>query len=343
MGDIQSSTVKERQMYGGQAVVEGVMMRSPRYFAVACRRESDGQIVVERENVESVTRSMQWMNKPFLRGVLALVDALYMGTRALFYSANVQAADIGTEGIPEAQGKQAPGSQPINGIVIGSTVFISLALGIGLFWVLPTLITEGAQRLLHLSAASHEGQFLANLSDGLIRIVFFLAYVGLISRLPNVRRVFQYHGAEHKAINTLEAGQDLTLENARKASRIHPRCGTNFIFVVLIVSIFVIALFGRPPVLIRIPINLGCVLLVVGISYEILKFAGKYRDQWWAKLLIAPGLATQYLTTRLPDDTMIEVALAALSSVWDKEHEPATEAEAEQAAETPPEPASSIA
>jgi len=312
-------------MYGGQAVVEGVMMRSPRYFAVACRRESDGQIIVERENVESVTRSLQWLNRPFLRGILALVDALYMGSRALMYSANIQVVDTGDESAnidPLLKASKAPpGAQPINGIVVGGTVIASLALGMGLFWVVPTLITEVLQRSLHLPTGSRAEGFYANLSDGIIRILIFLAYIGLISRLENVRRVFQYHGAEHKAINTFEAGQELTLENARNASRIHPRCGTNFIFIVLIVSIFVIALFGRPAVYIRVPIHLLAVMFVVGISYEILRFAGKHRDQWWAKVLIAPGLATQKLTTRIPDDSMIEVAIAALKSVWDKEHE----------------------
>ena len=316
-------------MYGGQAVVEGVMMRSPRYFAVACRRESDGQIIVERENVESVTRSWQWLNKPFLRGILALVDALYMGTRALIYSANIQAADVGAESSSDAHllktSQAPPGAPPINGIVIGATVVVSLAIGMGLFWVIPTLLTELVQRHFQLPMDSRADKFFANLADGIIRILIFLAYIGLISRLKNVRRVFQYHGAEHKAINTFEAGKDLTLENARNASRIHARCGTNFIFIVLVVSIFVIALFGRPVFYWRIPLNLVCVLFVVGISYEILRFAGKYRKQWWARILIAPGLATQYLTTRIPEDSMIEVALAALTSVWEKEHENATE------------------
>ena len=323
MGDCHIPPASERLMYGGQAVVEGVMMRSPRFFAVACRRESDGEIIVEQENVESVVRSWQWMNRPFLRGVLALVDAVYTGTKALMYSANVQAADIGAGPVEGAE-MAAPDAPLINGIVIGGTVFLSLALGIGLFWILPTLITQYAQHLLRMGTV---GEFATNLSDGVLRIVFFLGYVALISRLPNVQRVFQYHGAEHKVINTFEAGLPLTLENARQSSRIHPRCGTNFIFVVLIVSIFVIALisaiFGHPTIAMRIPINLGSVLIVVGVSYEILKFAGKYRDQWWAKILIAPGLATQYMTTRIPDDSMIEVALAALTSVYAREHEDA--------------------
>lgn len=342
MSESQKTQVDERLLYGGQAVVEGVMMRSPRYFAVACRRESDGEIIIERENVESVTRSWQWLNKPFLRGVLALVDALVMGTKALTYSANIQAADAGTDsaGGPAVAGAApAPAGAPaINGILLGSTIFIALLLGAGLFWVLPTLITGLAVKLLHLHSTGKLAGFYSNLSDGAIRIIIFLLYIGLISQLKNVRRVFQYHGAEHKAINTLEAGRELTLENARQSSRIHPRCGTNFIFIVLIVSIFVFALFESWPIYVRVPLNLVCVPFVVGISYEILRFAGKHRRQLWARVLIAPGLASQYLTTRVPDDSMIEVALASLKSVWEKEHEALPEADASDA-----EPASAVA
>ncbi|HEY3329182.1 MAG TPA: DUF1385 domain-containing protein [Capsulimonadaceae bacterium] len=359
MSTSRESSASDRQRYGGQAVVEGVMMRSPRFFAVACRRESDGEVVVELENVESVTKAWQWLNKPFLRGILALVDALYMGTKALMYSANVQtidatgtgsvdlsrqapdtksalasaeAADLATgQGAPAAMGTAPVGSPPINGIVIGGTVFVSLLIGMGMFWVLPTMLTEWFFHLggLESKNLTDQQKLFANLSDGGIRIVIFLTYIALISQMKNVRRVFMYHGAEHKAINALEAGDELTLENARKASRIHPRCGTNFIFIVLIVSIFVFALFGRPIWYVRIPLHLASVMFVVGIAFEVLKFAGKYRKHWWARALIAPGLATQYLTTRVPDDSMIEVALASLQAVWDKEHEADAAAAAE--------------
>ncbi len=367
MSSHQDSLTAERQRYGGQAVVEGVMMRSPRYFAVACRRQSDGEIVVELENVESVTKSWQWLNKPFLRGILALVDALYMGTKALIYSANVQAADVpgtpagdvalsrltpdpksalnGAEAADVASGQAAltgsaagvapAGTPPINGIVIGSTVLVSLLIGMGMFWVLPTVLTEliFGSRGVDPHTLTSRMKLLENLSDGGIRIVIFLTYIALISRMENVRRVFMYHGAEHKAINTLEAGDELTLENARKASRIHPRCGTNFIFIVLIVSIFVFAFFGRPVWYVRIPLHLISVMFVVGIAFEVLKFAGKYRAHWWAQLLIAPGLATQYLTTRVPDDSMVEVALASLKAVWGREHEVASDRDAARTSE----------
>jgi uncharacterized protein YqhQ len=185
---------------------------------------------------------------------------------------------------------------------------------------LPEIITAGVQGLMHIHRLTSSQNFGVNILEGLIRISFFLAYILLISRMPHVQRVFQYHGAEHKAINTLEANLDLTVENARDASRIHPRCGTNFIFIVLVVAILVFSFFGRPAPYIRVPLHLLLLPVVAGISFEILKFAGKYRDKKWAQWLIAPGLATQYLTTRVPDDEQLEVALASLKAVWNKEH-----------------------
>jgi uncharacterized protein YqhQ len=337
MGDNCKQTDKERLKYGGQAVVEGVMMRSPHFFAVACRKESDKSIVVEVEKVESVGNRWGWLKLPLIRGVAAMADSLVMGTKALMYSANLQVEDADTSdrkptvglalddraaaGEPASESASASAKPVITSLAMSVTAVVSLALGIGLFWVLPTLMTELLDRHFGIHTIGARAQFNANLCDGLFRIAIFLAYVLFISRMENVRRVFQYHGAEHKAMNTLEAGLDLTVENARKASRIHPRCGTNFIFIVLIVSIFVIALFGRPVFYIRVPLHLACVFVIVGISYEILKLAGKCGRTWWARALMAPGLLTQYLTTRPPDDSMIEVAIAALQSVWDREHE----------------------
>jgi uncharacterized protein YqhQ len=321
-----ASKADDRTQYGGQAVVEGVMMRSPRYFAIACRRLSNNEIVVKVEDVEGKMRKFQWLNKPFLRGSLALVDAMAMGIRALTYAANIQAADEKLSNAPKASAAsgeaevEALEAEPINGIVIGGTMILALVLGYSLFWIVPTLITQFVQHLLHIQHLTTAQTVGVNIIDGFIRILFFLGYVLLIARMPHVQRVFQYHGAEHKAINTLEAHLDLTVENARSASRIHPRCGTNFIFIVLIVAMLVYSLFGRPPVYIRVPLHLLLLPVVAGISFEILKFAGKHRDKKWAQWMIAPGLATQYLTTRPPDDTQLEVALASLLAVWNKEH-----------------------
>jgi uncharacterized protein YqhQ len=316
----------DRTQYGGQAVVEGVMMRSPRYFAIACRRLSNNEIVVKVEDVEGKMRKFQWLNKPFLRGSLALVDAMAMGIRALTYAANIQAADEKLSAAPPSDTQAGEAevesleAQPINSIVIGGTLVLALVLGYSLFWVLPELITTGIQTLMHIHRLTTSQNIGVNIGEGVIRIAFFLGYIALISRMPHVQRVFQYHGAEHKAINTLEANLALTVENAREASRIHPRCGTNFIFIVLIVAILVFSFLPPAPSYIKVPLHLILLPVVAGISFEILKFAGKYRAKKWAQWLIAPGLATQYLTTRVPDDSQLEVALASLTAVWNKEH-----------------------
>ncbi len=331
----------ERQQYGGQAVVEGVMMRSPRFFAVACRRLSDGEIVIQREPVETILKPVMWLNKPFLRGSLALIDAMALGMKALTYAANVQAQDdpkfrespaaaavdlaLGQGGpvsAPPAPNSGGAGGKTINGIAIGLTTVLALVIGFSLFWTLPWFLTE------HFFP--RHGRLASNLIEGGIRLAIFFAYIGLISQMAHVKRVFQYHGAEHKAINALEAGRPLTVEGARESSRIHPRCGTNFIFIVLITAIFVFSLLPRHgshagigSVLEMAGLRLLLLPVVAGIAYEILKWAGANRDKGWAQALIAPGLWTQYLTTRVPDDAQIEVALAALQSVWDREHDTA--------------------
>ena len=326
----------ERTQYGGQAVVEGVMMRSPRFFAVACRRLSDNVIVTTLEPVEKHLKAFQWLNKPFLRGSLALVDAMALGIKALTYAANVQATDeyakseapaagaanlaMG-EGVPEKQksSNQKVSDGTINGIAIGATTVLSLFLGFALFWTFPALLTD---KLL-----PHHGRVVSNLAEGGIRLAIFFIYIGLISQMKHIQRVFQYHGAEHKAINTLESGVPMTIENARAASRIHPRCGTNFIFIVLITSIAVFSVVPRHPfsegilpVLSTVFFRLLLLPIVAGVAYEILKWAGANRDKAWAQALIAPGLWTQYLTTRVPDDSQLEVAIASLDAVWKEEH-----------------------
>ena len=338
----ERAKVDERTQYGGQAVVEGVMMRSPRFFAVACRRLSDQKIVIEMEPVEKHLRAVQWLNKPFLRGSLALVDAMALGIKALTYAANVQATDdfaktnsalatgeakaAGAANLAMGEGvgeKTKSSDGTINGIAIGATTVLSLVLGFGLFWTTPAVLTD------HL--LPHASRLGANLAEGGIRLLIFFAYIGLISQMKHIQRVFQYHGAEHKAINTLERGAPMTIENARESSRIHPRCGTNFIFIVLLTSIVVFSVVPRHTlhegiglVLETVGLRLLLLPIVAGIAFEILKWAGGNRDKAWAQALIAPGLWTQYLTTRVPDDSQIEVAIAALDAVWGKEHDGAT-------------------
>ena len=353
-------------------------MRSPRFFAIACRRQSNDQIVVKLENVENTFRKVMWLNKPFLRGTLALIDAFLMGYRALIYSANVQmdnnsdklsseAPAVGAVSLAMGEGapllaqtpKNIPRintSQSINGIAIGATTVLSLLFATALFWVFPAFLSDLVlTHHHHLNIAAPpthtaKHQLAANLLEGGIRVVLFLGYIGLISRLENIQRVFQYHGAEHKAINALEAGLPLTIENARAASRIHPRCGTNFIFIVLITSVFVFSFVPRhnpsDGALLFLESHVLRLLLlpvVAGIAYEILKFAGKHRDQKWAMAMIAPGLWTQYLTTRVPDDKQIEVAIASLTAVWDNEHATPVAPSSASHTEEPTEPAAGLA
>ena len=279
---------KELLQYGGQAVIEGVMMRSPRYFAVACRKP-DGTIVVQREEIDKTILGpisrMKWPKWPLVRGTFALLDAMALGTRALAFASNVQLqaeqnrqADVDTSpeiaaqetsvphsadraelrqeaiagaasivnGPPVAPPAQMPRSGKINDIAIGGTIVFSLVFAVLLFKLLPTLLTPGLQKLGVISQTASGRQL--NLLDGVFRMAIFFGYILLISQMKQIKRVFMYHGAEHKAINTLEAGLPLTRDNALAASRIHPRCGTSFIFVVLLIDLIVVALL--PPLLV---------------------------------------------------------------------------------------------
>ncbi len=292
--------MNQNLQYGGQAVIEGVMMRSPRYFAVACRHPN-GDIVVKLEDLaHSWLARLKWLNRPFLRGTLALLDAMALGIRALRFSADVQLEEQ----------TQTVQQKRINDLAIGSTMVVGLLIGLGLFVALPTTLTQ---------LLPWKNPVLLNMLDGILRIVLFLGYVVAVGNLKEIRRVFQYHGAEHKAINTLEAGLPLTLENAKQQSRIHPRCGTSFVMVVLILAIFVFSLTGRPPIWLRIPLHIALLPLVAGIAYEAIKFAGRYKESRFTRWLLAPGLWSQRITTREPEEAQIEVALRALQAVVEQE------------------------
>ena len=347
--------------YGGQAVIEGVMMRSPRYFAVACRAP-DGSIIVQREEIDkSALRSLKWMNKPLLRGTYALLDAMILGMRALAFASNVQlegahatlsppektsslqnaaalngaakngnhpalSSEINEEalaasasavnGPPVAARLAMPASGKINDVAVKGTMASSIVFGVGFFVLLPTLLTALMQQFHLLNGASASR---LNVVDGLIRMGLFFGYIALISFLPAIHAVFQYHGAEHKAINALEAGLPLTQENALASSRIHPRCGTSFIFIVMAINIAVFSLLPRPVIWLRFPLHIAMIPVVAGISYEILKFAGKFRRNPLVMAVFAPGMWSQYLTTREPDPAHVEVSLAALRSVLEAE------------------------
>lgn len=291
-------------LYGGQAVIEGVMMRGPRHFAVAARR-ANGEIALTCELVPKVLRP-SWQKLPFVRGAFGIVDAMALGTKSLFW-----AAKIAEEDTRAASGDT--GASKVTDIALGSAMATGLIMAIGIFKVLPQLGLEALKRT---------GNF-ASWQLGLIHfavaLTIFTGYILLISRMNHVFRVFQYHGAEHKSINALEAGLELTVENARAASRLHPRCGTSFLVIVLMLTVLAALPFYGQPVWIRIPIQLSFVPLVAGVAYEILRLAGKYRNNPIAAALSRPGMWTQLLTTREPDDTQLEVALASLKAAMDAE------------------------
>ncbi|MFI5122316.1 MAG: DUF1385 domain-containing protein [Vicinamibacteria bacterium] len=292
---------------GGQAVLEGVMMRGVSTWAVAVRKPGPegsngsepalGEIEVTSEPLVSWAKRHRLLRLPVIRGVVALGESLKIGFRALAISANAQLVD--------EDGEQP---EPIGGFTWGLTIFFSMALAIGLFFVVPV----GATSLIKDQLGS---AWLFWLVEGVLRTAIFIGYLWAISRLPDLRRVFEYHGAEHKTISCFEAGDRLVPARAETYSRLHPRCGTSFLLIVMVLAIFVFAPIGLPAwywlVLSRI---LG-IPLIAGLSYEVIKWAGRNRRKRWVRALMWPGLMLQNLTTREPDRDQLAVAIAALEAV----------------------------
>lgn len=283
--------MSECKTIGGQAVIEGVMMRSPELVSLAVRCP-DGSIHVECKSATTIRDKYPILGKPFLRGVVVLWESLRDGMVGLERSAQVSAE--GTE------------AEMTKTETIG-TVAIAVALAVGLFIVVPTW----SMRFLHNVTAD---PLLLNLAEGLLRMTIFLAYVIGISQMEDIRRVFQYHGAEHKTIYTYEKGLPLIVENVRPQSTLHPRCGTNFLMIVMLISMFVFAFFGWPNVWERIASRIILMPVIAGVSYEVIRFAGRNYDSGLVRALIMPGLLLQKVTTRQPDDDQIEVAIAAVKS-----------------------------
>jgi uncharacterized protein YqhQ len=267
------------------------MMRGPEELAIAVRK-ADNKIVLEEKPINSVTKKFPFLKWPFLRGTVMLFESLIIGIRALTFSAN-QAAD-GEE-------------EELSNWELTLTIAVAMGLGILLFVVTPASIA----RLLYVIKSPALVTFL----EGLVRISIFLVYVLIISRMKDIQRVFQYHGAEHKVIHAYEAGEELTVANAQKHSTLHPRCGTSFLLIVMVIMIFLFSFIGKPPLLIRIAAKIILLPVVAGISYEIIKLSGKYAHTPVMKVIIAPGLWLQKLTTREPDDGQVEVAIRALTAV----------------------------
>jgi uncharacterized protein YqhQ len=290
-------------LVGGQALIEGVMMRSPGAYGVAVRRP-DGSIAFLRGKVTGLAKRYPFLKLPVLRGVAVLFQSLALGIRALNFSAEQAMAeeDKGAAPVQEKQKKS-------NWAVAGS-MSIGLVFGAVVFLLLPLWLTQLAERHLFGGQLSSLG---FNLVDGALRALFFLGYIFAISRMKDIHRVFQYHGAEHKVVFNYEARLPLTVENARAQSRLHPRCGTSFLLFVLLVSILVFAFIPKTaPLLVKFGGRLLLVPAIAGLSYEVLRFTAKHRAAPLFALLVAPGLALQRITTQEPTDDMLEVAIAAL-------------------------------
>jgi uncharacterized protein YqhQ len=279
--------------YGGQAVIEGVMIRGKEGVAVSVR-QPNGELSIVRQPLAGIYKG-RLREMPLVRGIIVLVETLVLGTRSLLHSAQVAAAEEGEEKIPAA--------------LLWGTVAASLALGVALFVMVPLFAT----RYLidpHIGSA-----LLSNVFEGLIRIGIFIAYLKLISLMPDIKRVFAYHGAEHKVVNAYEAGVPLEVEAVKNYSTAHARCGTAFLFIVLIVAIFVFALVGQPALWIRILSRIALIPVIAVISYEIMKFGAAHIDNKIVRILLAPGLLLQAITTREPDDSQLEAAISALNEV----------------------------
>ncbi len=325
-------------------------MRGRRFVACAVR-EPQGDIVVTCEPLSPAIYAGQWSKIPFLRAVTILWDTLVLGTKMLMFSANVAVAEESADdrtltaaktgdrgagtGNPPATvtGHTSPvASAPVvrppssvvsaampAGVAFG-TLAVALAFGIGLFFVLPLFLVSLIDPYLNANLTPGTASLVSNIIEGLIRLVIFLGYIWGISQMPDIRRVFQYHGAEHKTIAADEAGAPLTPDSIRRYSKEHPRCGTGFLLVVVVVSIFVFALLGQPPIVLRVISRIVLVPVVAALSYELIKFSSAHRTNpilnW---LVVKPSLALQSLTTREPDDRMVEVAVAALQRVQAQE------------------------
>lgn len=290
--------MSNQPVYGGQAVIEGVMMRGQREMAVAVRAPS-GEVVVWSEPLQSSRLARKVRPWPFVRGAILLGDTLGLGVRALLFSAALaapaQLIDPAT-GLPK---RERP---------LWMTVATAIFFAIGLFFLLPLAITAPLDRYI-------ASDIVSNLLEGIVRLGILLGYIFAIGRLPDVRRVFAYHGAEHKAIHAWEAGDDLTVERVQRHPLEHPRCGTGFMLIVMLLSLVVFALLGRPDLPIRLASRIVLVPLIAGVAYEILKYGGRNADRWFTKLLLLPGMRLQRATTRQPDDRIVEVAIAALLRV----------------------------
>jgi uncharacterized protein YqhQ len=285
---------KKKLNVGGQAVIEGVMMRSPNYWAVAVRKP-DGEIEIKEDKLKLLSETNKFAKLPVIRGVIMLLSALVLGIKALNFSANVAYDE----------------DEEMSDWAIYATMAIAFAIAIAFFFILPLFLTK---------LMNFKSYVMFNIVDGIIRIFFFLAYVYLISFMKDIRRIFEYHGAEHKVIYNYEENEELSVESAKKYSTLHPRCGTSFLIIVLVISILLFSLVPKAsPFYVKVLSRIFFIPLIAGISYEMLKLSAKHQNNFLVKLFILPGLWLQKVTTKEPDEKQVEVALEALKTVLNLE------------------------
>jgi uncharacterized protein YqhQ len=282
-------------LIGGQAVLEGVMMRSLTGYSVAVR-QPDGGVAIKKDKLVSVTKKYPFLKLPVLRGSVVLIQSLILGMQALHYSASVA-------------GETEEGEQEMSNWALGTSLSLALVFGLGIFILVPLGLTNLVRHYL----LPGMGNLLYNAIDGVIRAVFFFGYITAISLMKEIRRVFQYHGAEHKTVYTFEANEDLTVENARTKSTLHPRCGTSFLMFVMVISIVVFSFVpSTVPFAIKFAARIVLIPLIAGLAYEVIRFSARHLANPVCRLLTRPGMWLQKITTKEPDDSQLEIAIVAL-------------------------------
>ncbi|WP_370810732.1 DUF1385 domain-containing protein [Roseburia hominis] len=306
---------------GGQAVMEGVMMKNQEKYAVAVRKP-DQEIIVETSTYEGLIKNKKIRNMPILRGVFSFIESLVLGMKTLTFSASFFEEEEEEKSGSRKAEKRAGAKKPApteeeqkkkekrqENALMGGTVAISIVLAVAIFMVLPYYISVFFQRFI-------TSQTLLALLEGVIRLTIFIGYVAAISLMPDIKRVYMYHGAEHKCINCIEQGMDLTVENVRKSSRLHKRCGTSFLLIVMLISIVFFLFIRVDNRILQLLLRLVLIPVIAGVSYEFIRLAGR-SDHMLVNLFSKPGLLLQRITTREPDDSMIEVGIASVEAVFD--------------------------
>lgn len=301
---------KKTQHYsgiGGQAVLEGVMMKNKDDYAIVCRK-NDGSLDIDVEVFHPIAKDSVLRKIPFVRGVFSFIDSLSLGMKAINHSAQFyDEEDIEPSKLDETLDKMANGKG--EKLLMGLTTMVSIVIAVGLFILLPYFISAKLVSMVRNDS-------LLAIIEGVVRIVIFLAYIIGISLMKDIHRLYQYHGAEHKCINCIERGRELNVGNVRRSSRIHRRCGTSFMFLIIIISVILFFFIRVSNPLLRVGIRLLLIPVIAGISYEIIRLAGR-SDNLFVKIVSAPGCLLQYATTKEPDDEMIEVAIKSVEAVFD--------------------------